>query len=95
MLMLHDRVNDMDKYNEILRVFIESIVDCHVPIDVGSKIQRIPFYVAMMMGDQAQRETYARVLLAISCDGLGDDISKRISNTNAIYFNEDMCTRIL
>ena len=53
MLMLHDRVNDMDKYNEILRVFIESIVDCHVPIDVGSKIQRIPFYVAMMMGDQA------------------------------------------
>ena len=68
----------MDQYNDIVRFYIESIVESKVPIDVASKDKRIPFYVAMMLGDQAQRETYARALLAISSNGTSDDISKRI-----------------
>ena len=78
MLMLHDRVDNASKYNDIMRVYVESIVDSKVPIDVASKVQRIPFYIAMMIGDQAQRETYARALLAISSNGTSDDISKKI-----------------
>lgn len=78
--MLHNRVDPalMDQYNDIVRFYIESIVESKVPIDVASKDKRIPFYVAMMLGDQAQRETYARALLAISSNGTSDDISKRI-----------------
>ena len=64
----------MDVYNNILRIFIESIVDSHVPLKVASKVQRIPFYIAMMVGDQAQRETYARVLLSLSQNGTSDEI---------------------
>ena len=41
----------MDKYNAIVRVFIESVVDSHVPLNVALKIQRVPFYIAMMTGD--------------------------------------------
>lgn len=74
--MLHDRVRDLDKYNAIVRVFIESIVDSNVPLSVASKIQRVPFYIAMMAGDQVQRETYARVLLSLSQDGTSDDVSR-------------------
>ena len=52
-LLLHDRVSemDMDMYNAILRVFVESIVESHVPLEVAAKVQRIPFYIAMMAGD--------------------------------------------
>ena len=93
--MLHNRVEEayLVKFNETVSAFIDSIVLAEVNVD--SKIQRIPFYVAMMIGDQAQRETYARVLLAISADGTSDDISRKIPLANERYFRTEMCTRIL
>ena len=67
-LILHDRIDPIyqDKYNVIIANFIESIVESKVKIDVATKVKRIPFYIAMMIGDQAQRENYAKVLLYIS-----------------------------
>jgi len=53
-LQLHDRVDAqfVDKYNDILHWFIESvIVESKVKIDLASKVQSVPFYVAMMLGD--------------------------------------------
>ena len=49
----------------------------------------------MMLGDQSQRDTFARALLKISANGTSDDISKRVSQTNEKLFSEEMCARIL
>lgn len=53
--MLHNRVESQSigKYNEIIRAFIDTIVESKVKIDVASKVQCVPFYVALMVGDQA------------------------------------------
>lgn len=86
----------MDQYNNILRIYIESMISNRAALfDMASKVQRIPFYVAMMIGDQAQRETYAKVLLKISKGGTSDDISRKIPQANEKLFTDDMCTRIL
>lgn len=77
-------------------MFIESIItDKAALFDMASKVQRIPFYVAMMLGDQAQRETYAKVLLKLSKGGTSDDISRKIPQANEKLFTDDMCMRIL
>jgi len=51
--MLQDRIerNYLGKYNDILRCFIESVVSYKANIEVASKVQRISFYVAMMLGE--------------------------------------------
>lgn len=97
-LMLHNRIDKkfQPDYNQILRVFIESMVaGGEARFDLASRVQRIPFYVAMMLGEQDQRETYARVLLTLSKDGTSDDLSQKIAQANEQLFTEAMCTRIL
>ena len=80
----------------MLHWYIESvIVDSKVKIDPATKVQSVPFYVAFMVGDQAQRETYARILLSITQDGTSDDINQRVTHENEKYFTKDMCQRIL
>ena len=91
LLMLHDRIDSAfsANYNKILQIYIESIVESKVKIDVASKVECVPFYISLMIGDQPQRETYARVLLSITKreGGTSDDtVSKRISQANEKYF---------
>ena len=39
----------------------------------------MPFYVALMLGQKAQCETYPRVLLSVSQGEISDDLTSRIT----------------
>ena len=103
LLMLHNRIGSSGqgqhlghspsptaKYNAIVQEYIYSIADSknlHEP----AKLEAIPFYIAMLIGEFDQREAYARVMVNIT----DESAMTRIRTNNEFYFTKDMCTRIL
>lgn len=80
----------LEKYNEIVACFIETLKD-RSNCNLMSKLQRTPFYVYFMLGDETMREVYARVLV----DVRDDNSMKQVRQENRVYFVESMCNRIL
>ena len=103
LLMLHNRISvsgqaqrighntsPTAKYNQIVREYIYSIADSKT-LHEPAKLEAIPFYIAMLIGELDQREAYARVMVHIT----DDSAMTRIRTNNEAYFTKDMCTRIL
>ena len=90
LLMLHNRVGQVDTYNIILNRYIIQINESsnlHAP----TKLTLLPFYISMVLGEQAQKESYARILIGER----DDSFMKSIRSKNTKYFSAEMCKRIL
>lgn len=99
MLMLHNRIDAAKppsgpsptaKYNKIVSDYIASIHDStvlHEPL----KLAAIPFYVALLVGEKAQRSAFAKVMVQMK----DESIMAAIHSNNKEIFEGEMCKRIL
>jgi hypothetical protein len=91
-MMLLNRISEQsaEKYNQLISRYILDVFSCKSS-DHEMKSKQVPFYIACLLGKQAQCELYSSLLLQVT----NETHMKQYHAQNYQVFTEGMCTLLL